>query len=246
MDLFENSKEIAPNLQTYIAEHFYSGSDVEIPKYLSDLIDSLNYDEKQIFALEGAVSKLADQTKPMEKTITKVKEIRELLKNTSNSISNTLYDFLDNFVLHLYKKKSENKNTVFSILKREELNLLAASDITSYWSEGIDDKSIKQAINTIDLIKSVVLGMSTTTIDMEEPYGLIASRKSFAEKHGLESDIKKLKTLKSDEATLMMQDLNRIKSKLQFLVALSENNSGKIYMEQELIRTEVTKLLLDE
>jgi hypothetical protein len=141
--------------------------------------------------------------------------------------------------------KSKIHKTVLEVLKREELSLFRASDVTNYLSENIRLNEINETINALDLLKTVIYAMQTTEISIEDIYGFIYSRQKFAETNSIESDIRKLKTVTSDVAQLMIDDLERIRVKLNFLKELSKNNSSRNFNEQEIIRVNLSKIMVD-
>lgn len=177
-----------------------------------------------------------------------VDRINKFLEMQSKGIilkSNSLYDFIRKFELTLDSNPNSKVNKIFDILEREETNLQSASNITNYLSDNIREQDINQAINHLGIVKAVIKAMSTTTVNFGDPYGFIQSRKNYAEKYNQEDDVLNLKTITSDVATLMAQDVDVLITKLRFLKDLAAFNAGKMINEQELIRTKVENILLD-
>ena len=246
-NLLENIEEIYPNIAEYVDSIVNEDEYEEImPSYIREALHKSPDLESAALRLEQASTTLLELKRNNDKTLNKLVELKEIISNSDNFISNTIYDFLENFELSLEGNESIDKNTVFSVLKQEELSLFNSSDITNYIAEGLRDQHIQQAINTLKMAKSVVFGMQTTSIDLGDPYGFIASRQSFVKNNKLDSDIKSLKTISSDSATVMLSDLQRIESKLTFLKELAKDNSGKIFVEQEITRSRVNELSLKE
>lgn len=206
-----------------------------LKKYITD-----NSYENRIFF--DSIEKLSKLTSDLS-GLGQVNSFLKLSQELANKIENPLYKFLQNFELSLQKKRNTNSPSVFEILEREEKAILAASDINNFLTEGIKLDDVKNALNVLKLVKSVVYAMSTTQIGFDDPYGFIASRLNFVKKNNIESESSNLKTVTSDVAQLMILDLNRIETKLQFYLDLAKSNSEKIANEQETIRTQMNKIM---
>ncbi|MDA3856250.1 MAG: hypothetical protein PF569_08385 [Candidatus Woesearchaeota archaeon] len=171
--------------------------------------------------------------------------IKELLELTNNSfIPNTIYDYLQQYEIYLNDNKPRKKS-IFQILKEEELSLFQASDITNYLSEGIRNSDMQSAINMLKMFRGTVEAAKTSELSVDNPYGFITTRQNFAKRNGLKSDILDLKTFPSDIAELASKDLERIENKLLFLKELSKQNSAKSFIEQEIIRENINKILVE-
>lgn len=245
INLIENITEIRTKFAV-VSASFQMGMEEygEIPKYLIDIIKNSSNKLSTVEALDDSLIMVNNNLSSIKESINKLSDLKEVIDNKEKFITNTIYDFLNKFMLSLEDETKKREKTIFDILKEENLSLFNASDITNYIREGFQEKDILQAINVLKMLKSVVFGTSTTELTLEDPYGLIALRKNFAKKHSLDSDVKNLKTITSDVASLIITDLDRIQTKLEFLVELSKNNSGKLFIEQELIRTKTNKELL--
>lgn len=247
LDLMKNAENLSQDLDTYALQMESMGdSDIILPKYLQNLIPEGEEAFEVAIHLAKMISDLKQNNKQYNKTLNKLTELKEILNNKDNFISNTIYDFLENFEIYLQGSERKNKNTIFSVLKTEELSLFNASEITNYLSEGLRDKHMEQAINIIKMLKSAIYAMQTTEVDLGDPIGFIKSRQAFVTRNKIKSDVTSLKTINSDIATLMILDLDRIQSKLSFLKELAKNNAGQIYNEQENTRAAVTDLMLNE
>jgi len=217
-----------------------------LPKYLEDIVASMEDPDSELMDLVTTVTDLSNAISNHTKTIDKLKELREVIADEDKFLSNSMYDFLEKNELNLYENLGTAKNTVMSVLKAEELSLMSASEITNYIFEGIRDSHMQQAINAIQMAKSAVHAMSTTTVGMNDPIGFILARQNFAKKHKLTSDVSKLKTIDSAEAEMMLNDIKMKENKLKFLKELAKANSGKIFNEQEIIRSVGTKAFIEE
>lgn len=168
----------------------------------------------------------------------------EMFLKTNEFISNSIYDFIKEFSVSLNNDSNPQTIKLFDILKNEEYSLYKSSDASTYLSDGVNIGIIQQALNELSMLKSVVNGVSTTTIDINNPHGFIALRQQFAKTNDTKSDVLKLKTINSDTATLINNDIERLENKLGFLKVLLLGNSGKIFEEQEQIRVKTNDLII--
>ena len=205
-----------------------------------------NFDKKiSVMSLITIFSDLAENAGKQTDLMNRINDFAELEKNGLKLKSNSLYDFIRQFVLTLNSNPKNKVNKIFDILEREETSMKAASNITNYVSDNIREQDLKQAINVLEMIQVVIKSMSTTEVNYADPYGFIASRQNFAKKNGLEDDVVNLVTITSDVASLAMQDIEALKTKLGFVKSLAAFNTGKMMNEQELIRTQMDQLFLD-
>lgn len=203
--------------------------------------DSLKIEMSRIMTIIPKI--VAFQTENKQK-VHIIAKSTEILSDPSKFISNSIYDFIKEFDVSLNDASKSRQEKLFDILKNEEYSLSKVADITNYLSDGVNVADIKQAMDTLELIKAAVSAMSTTQISTEDPLGFIATRQQFAKANKTGSDVANLKTITSNMASLMLQDLDRLSNKLGFLRNLLLSNSGKIYEEQETIRKKTTTLLL--
>lgn len=213
------------------------------------IISDLNVKDKEfissIVSLNNNLAKLENFKKSNKYDIDLLKKINEVFENSDTFISNSIYDFLKEFSVSL-NMDNKQVDTVMGILKKEEFTLGKASDVSSYLSDGINAKNIKQAQDLLSMFSAVVSAMSTTEISESDPTGFIATRQLFAKNNKIKSEVLNLKTIDSTTAKLIMQNIDRINNKLGFLKILLEGNSGKLYKEEEDIRVKTNKLLLEE
>ena len=258
LDLINNSEDyykilagIQGDFSSQINDEDINPSDLKLnetllPKYLNDSINSAENPEDGVNALLKNIYNLNLYKDNNKKYFDNITELKEIGDNKDSFISNSIYDFIKQNIVSLVDKSKLRKVSVFDILKAEETSLFSVSDVTNYLSEGIRDSDMQEAMNNIDLVKSVVYAMSTTEVDYGDPYGFIASRQNFLTRNKIKSDTLDLKTISSDVATMMINDLDRIKNKLSFLKELSKSNSGKIFNESEITREVTSKLFLTE
>lgn len=248
LNLFDNFLEITTTLTK--ADLLASLSSITSKTLKDKLIEKVNTLEEE--DLVAAVKKIGyvvipniiafKQTNKQDFNI--LVKSQDIIDDPSKFISNSIYDFIKDFDVSLNDNEKKRQEKLLDILKREEYALSKASDITTYLADGVNTADILQAINTLKLMKAVINGMSTTTISLDDPVGFIATRQQFAKANNTGSKVTSLKTISSDMATMMVNDLERISGKLEFLRNLLLNNSGKIFVEQETIRRETNKLIL--
>jgi len=214
---------------------------VKVPDYIPDYLRLKTMEDLTKF--NNAIIDLNSKSK--ENSFDKIKQIVEIVKDSDKFVSNDIYEYLQNFMISLGGAKNKVHKSVIEVLKREELSLFRASDITNYLSEGIRLSDMDETINALDLLKTVIFAMQTTEISMEDVYGFIQSRKDFAKNNKITSEITKLSTVSSDIAQMMINDLDRLRVKLNFLKELSKSNLSKNYNEQELIRTNLSGIMIE-
>ena len=204
-----------------------------------------NFDENlNLGILKNSLEKVLQSFNLNKRNFDNINKFLEIQSKLTTLKSNTLYDFIKKFTLTLNSNPNNKVTKIFDILKREELTLKSSSNITNYLSDGVRESDINQALDHLEMIKAVVSAMATTTVDYDDPIGFISARQKFAKKYNLEDDVLNLKTITSDVATMMLQDLDLVINKLSFLKNLSTFNAGKMMNEQEIIRERVEEILL--
>ena len=199
--------------------------------------------------LEKAYEVFATMVSNIENNKEKFIRVNKFLEMQEKGIgfkNNPLYDFIRNFTVSLNSDPSGKVMKLIDILEREDTSLKASSNISSYTSDDIREQDVNQMISTLEMMKAVVYGMSTTTVGYDDPVGFIKARQDFAKKNKIKDDVSKLKTVTSDVATLMTNDLDRLLTKLNFLKELTRKNAGRLRSEQDLIRSKMNTILLSE
>lgn len=166
------------------------------------------------------------------------------LKDGLTLQANPLYDFIRRFSITL-DSNPRITDKVLEIIDREEKNLKSSSNVNNFSANNIREQDVNQTINLLKMLKTAIYAMSTTTVSYEDPVGFIAARQNFAKRNKIKDDVINLKTINSDQATLMISDIDRLLNKLTFLKELSLYNSGKMVVEQETIRSSMTDILLE-
>lgn len=221
--------------------------------YRKETIEKLNLpieftkllgDEDTNKQLEKAIKNLVDNKNSI-RDLKQLNKLYELQAKGLDLVENELYNFLEEFQLSLEDNSKSRTSTILQLLKQEEQSLISSSSISNYLAEGIKNRDLQQAINTLKLLKSVVNSMSTTELSYGDPIGFIASRQNFVKRNKITSDTISLKTISSDTATLMNKDLDRYINKLEFILNISKSNSSKMFNEQEAVREIMTKTNLE-
>lgn len=130
------------------------------------------------------------------------------------------------------------------ILENETRSLKQTPVINNFIADNIREKDIDQALNTLKIIKTVINAMSTTQVSYGDPYGFIYTRQEFAKRNKVDSEINDLKTISSDLANLTSSDVDRLINKLEFYKQLSENNSGRMVVEQSIISKAMNEIFV--
>ena len=155
--------------------------------------------------------------------------------NKDNMVANPIYDMLRSFNMQMDSNPKSKVNTVFEIAAKEEKAYRASSGADAFITDNIRVRDLQQAINTIDMFNTVVNAMSTTQRFGDDFNGFLAMRQDFAKKYNIKDPVTDLKTINSDQAAVMSLDLQRLKTRLEFIKTLSEDNQKKKGEEQKAI-----------
>lgn len=162
-------------------------------------------------------------------------------KNTNNFISNPLYDFLRKYFISLDSGKKPL--TILDILQREETSYNAASGASNFISDDIREQDVRQAIQMLELLKVNIMAASQSDVN-GELLGFITLRKKYAEKSGIKDDVLDLRTISSDEGQSMINDIDRLIIRLDFISGLATFNRKRTAVEQEEIGRKMDNVLL--
>ena len=182
--------------------------------------------------LQDIVTSLAlykDNMKLHHRTVKSLTEFSKL--GDANMVGNPIYDMLREFNLQMDSNPKSKVNTIFDIAQREESLYKASSGADKFISERTNARDLQQAINTIDMFNTVVNSMSTTQRYGDDFNGFLAMRQDFAKKYDIKDPILSLKTINSDQAAVMSRDLQVLKTRLEFIKALAEENYRNIANE---------------
>ena len=172
----------------------------------------------------------------------KYDKFNKYLSDDEKFISNPLYDFLKNYFLSL--NSGQKALTILDILQREITSYNASSGASDYISDNIREKDVKQAIEMLELLKVNIMSASQTEFN-GETLGFLKMRQNFAIKNGLKDDVLDLNTISAEEGYTMIKDLDRIITKLEFLLGLTTFNQKRQSTEQKEIGIKFDKVLLD-
>lgn len=213
----------------------------EIPNSVLDYLENLNLKSGNDITIR--LQNILYKSELYKDQLELINRFNKLVANGLVLKKNPLYNFIRNFSLSLNSNSKTSK--IIDIIEKEENGLLQASSVSNYTYDGIRDTDIKQALTTLQIIKAVINAMSTTQISYSDPTGFIYTRQQFAKRNKIDSDINNLKTITSDLAAIMSNDIDLMISKLGFLKTISDNNSGRSVVEQETIRKSMTGVWLE-
>ena len=216
----------------------------------NDLVDKLDKTDDLFESQRKALSQISAFLHHIinnRKNIIPVQKLIDVTADKTKFKINSIYDFLRNkFDVYLDRKSKMVISKIWDLLEQEESKLKLGPSVEAYFYSGATAEDIRQAINTLTLLKTVIKGLTTTEVSYGDPYGMIASRQAFAKRNELEAEVLKLKSIPSDMATLMQRDIDRIISKLEFYIDVAKHNSGLISKEQKLIEEKFNNLLLKQ
>lgn len=179
-------------------------------------------------------------------TLKNIQEIQNKFDNIASDegkyISNPFYDWLRNHFVTL--DSGEKALTVLDILQREQTAYNASTGASNYISEGVRPQDIMQVKKLLELLKVNVMAASQTDL-LDHSLGFIKMRQDFATRNKLQDDVLNLKTISSEEGHTLTKDIDRLITKLDFLLGLSTFNSKRQATEQKEIGLKVQQILLD-
>ena len=247
----DNNKELLTLLSGYDEDSLGFGEDPTVFENEPEIVKALPEEfwkllkNKNIEVIDEALQHLQNiqaNLKNYTKELEQIKRFEELSKKVTLK-KNTLYDFIRNFSLTLNSNTKVSK--ILDILENEDKNLMQSSSVNNYITDGSREQDVIQVLGVLNIVKSVVNAMSTTEINYSDPIGFIYSRKEFAKRNGIDSEVKNLETINSDIASLMNNDLDKMINRISFLKQLAENNSGRSVVEHEIIRKSMNQIFLD-
>ncbi|MDD4624093.1 MAG: hypothetical protein PHX40_01845, partial [Bacilli bacterium] len=106
------------------------------------------------------------------------------------------------------------------------------------------EKDIKQVIEMLELLKVNIMAASQTNFN-DETLGFITMRQNYAKKINIKDDVLNLKTISSEEGYLMIKDLDRIISRLNFISGLADFNQKRVATEHKEIGLKMDAILLE-
>lgn len=178
-------------------------------------------------------------------------------KNTHTTFKelNVLSDYLleesqlkSNPVLELLKKVnidvlgSNDPINIFDLLENENAKLKSVARLSEFVIQGkIDADRLTGAIQTIDLLKSIISSSIRSTDINKSGYGYNTTINQFRQKNGV-NEI--LPELDPTIATKTLWELNRISNQLNFFKKLSEMNVGNKLREHKLTAIKTRQALI--
>ena len=199
--------------------------------------DNLEFDA-QIFK-----DTIQDQFKIPEVNIPKeVLNAEKLL--TKPALENNLYKLLSNVNIDIYSQAGIQKTNILGILNDELDKFRSLENSEDYVRSKDVISNMKQAISTIQLVKSINVAMMDTSINPSNPYGFNVSMRN-----SLNKDSKKIpdqyRVISGPASVMLNKELSRIEDKLNYLINLSESNRSTIASEQKAIKQNMVGLLLN-
>lgn len=198
------------------------------------------------YSPETTLDTIADGLDALQDNVERNKDqLNSLVEFTKLDLSKAKEDpliaMLKDFEVHLNSSKNSKVSRILDILSRENLEFKKSSGADSFINDDVRISDIEQALGLLDLFGSVINSMSTTEL-FGETSGFLAMRQRFAKIQGIKDAVLDLKTISSEEASVMSRDLNVLKTRLNFMLELSAENKRKTSKEQE--RTEAQANIL--
>lgn len=220
----------------------------EKTKLFSFIANYLNFDESKYQEITNVINihKSREELSPLLEEYK-----RTLIKNQKY---NPIFTLLKSMSADLYGTESDIQN-FFDILEDEIKSLKSLDTVEEYIISGEHrEKSIEKAQHLLNVLESVIMGTTVTNkesiYDEDKDfqkihiYGYLAMRKLYARKFGITDYVNDIEGIDSAESSLMLQDIEFLRSKLNFLKEIADNNKRSSVQEQENIRKNLTNIFL--
>ena len=155
---------------------------------------------------------------------------------------NTFLDKLNQMQIDLFGK--DTPISLFELLKNNITTFQELESPAEFRRNDIQLEQIQRAKSTLQMVKSVISAMITTSPDgkfsPDNLYGYNVMLNKAAEKEGI---IGKYGIISSESANLLREDINLIENKLNYLETLAKANSGSLIEEQGKIQDAILNSL---
>lgn len=155
--------------------------------------------------------------------------------------TNPLYDRLRDLDFQL---NDGNAVSIFNLLENESTYLSGISSIEDYLRAPDIAEQLDNAQRVLNTMKALVAGMDGTPISYTgHLFGYNAQIRAYLEKYS-KPNAEKYETISSENAAILMQDIDAIVDKLEFLRTLNETNTVNKLEEDKNIKKQYTKIVL--
>ena len=158
------------------------------------------------------------------------KRFLDFVNNDNKLLNNPIYEFLRNFSVTL--DPSNRVSTILDILETEEVSFKGSSGASNFSTNGIRSADIETAVNVLGMIRSIIFASTSTEVTMNDIVGFLGTRQDYARKTSSGLDVLDLQTLTTEEAQILVNDINRIVIKLEFLNDLAKLNQTRAATEE--------------
>lgn len=160
---------------------------------------------------------------------------------TSEIRTNPLYDRLRDLDFQL---NNGNAVSIFNLLENESTHLSSLSSIEDYLRAPDIAEQLDNAQRVLNTLKAIVAGMDGTPISFTgHLFGYNSQIQAYLEKYG-KPNADKYATISSENAAVLMQDINAIQDKLDFLLTLNNTNNANKLEEDKKTRERFTDVVL--
>lgn len=220
----------------------------EETKLFSFIADYLNFDESNYPKILNIIN-AHKASKELQPLLTEYKSTEN-----KNKKYNPIFTLLKSMSADLYGTEADIQN-FFKILQEEIENLVVVDTVEEYIiSNEHREKSIEKAQHLLNVLESVIKGTTVTNkesiydedkdLQKIHIYGYLAMRKLYAKKFGISDYVNDIEGIDSAESSLMLQDIEFLRSKLNFLKEIADGNKRSSVQEQENIRKNLTNIFL--
>lgn len=168
-------------------------------------------------------------------SLSKIQEIDKVLDKDRKI--NTLYEKLAQFQIMLFGGNQDL--SVFSILKDNIDKFNKITMPSEFMRDDLQIAQINKSLDTLNAIDAVGIAMLTTDVGTSNPYGYNILMQTASEKLGTGLNYE---FINKESYSVIKNDLQLIRNKLNFLKGLAENNSGSEIEIQDKIDKAVTSI----
>lgn len=200
--------QMGESLKEKAFDEKYNEEDREIPYNINNDLRSNIFSNKKKLPYAPRYDELESKLKEIEK-LSNTPIIENLSKfQLSTSIDKTVLDLLS------YLQTEEFKNS---------------KDIASFQLDNVTLQNIKDAKNLLNMYKSAIVGARYDNIDIDTIIGFNTTLNELTNKEGFP----KLAEIDGQTSDLILEDINKLESRLDYFESLHNLNSGNKYNTQD-------------
>lgn len=167
------------------------------------------------------------------------KQVIDMKKQINALPSTPVIDFIDKF-----KSSSTNSTLNFSEHWKNTLDMLNnnKTDISEFGLEDNWDENNQEALKIIRAFRAVLNGMRNDNADLDNPTGYAKILNTIYQKSA-QQNYAPLAEINAQEADMMLEDINKLLTRLEYADTLSKINRGQKLKEQNKVAARKNQLI---